>query len=273
MAPCSTRAERDLPLGGFPSSLTDWNQTQPDGTYVVTRGHWRSDASCFDPCIETCAVDNCTAHVCERGCEESAFAQAFDGGRLDGNTTAQAFGCFWNATHEEGRPLCGLFCECHHYCVQACTRELPLLNTSAQMISHLASCSANCSVHCEEVHDERCANITALRIAALRPKYVNKTEVCLTSIYPTCALHCLGVESLNVTRNNSLFPASMLPLELRELNVTAGFDPNADEGYECQIVPCVDNEPCNSTALKVGFSLVTYSPTSSPCRLTFGGAC
>lgn len=260
-------------MSGFPSSLTDWNQTQPDGTYVVTRGHWRSDASCFDPCIETCAVDNCTAHVCERGCEESAFAQAFDGGRLDGNTTAQAFGCFWNATHEEGRPLCGLFCECHHYCVQACTRELPLLNTSAQMISHLASCSANCSVHCEEVHDERCANITALRIAALRPKYVNKTEVCLTSIYPTCALHCLGVESLNVTRNNSLFPASMLPLELRELNVTAGFDPNADEGYECQIVPCVDNEPCNSTALKVGFSLVTYSPTSSPCRLTFGGAC
>ena len=36
------------------------------------------------------------------------------------------------------------------------------------------------------------------------------------------------------------------------LNITAGFDPEAEEGYRCVIEPCVDGQPCNSTAIQIG---------------------
>lgn len=103
---------------------------------------------------------------------------------------------------------------------------------------------------------QRCYNISAAIAAARAPKYVNKTAVCLASIFPTCSLHCLGVSIHNTTVNNSLFPASFLPSELLALNVTAGFDPYASEGYECAIESCVDGQPCNSTELQIGERVV-----------------
>ena len=60
--------------------------------------------------------------------EEEFFS---DDSEVDGgNATAQAFGCFWNATHEEGRPLCGQYCSCQERCVEEhCTDTLHTLNT------------------------------------------------------------------------------------------------------------------------------------------------
>ena len=59
-----------------------------------------------------------------------------------------------------------------------------------------------------------------------------------------------------MTVNRTLFPPSFLPAPLLELNVTAGFDPLADEGYACAIEPCVENMPCNYTAIQIGEEIV-----------------
>ena len=67
---------------GFPLSLTDWNQTDEDGVHFITPGHWRGDPGCFETCVDTCAVGNCSL-ACVDGCSE-----AVEGG----NETAQAYG-------------------------------------------------------------------------------------------------------------------------------------------------------------------------------------
>ena len=127
----------------FPLSLYGWNVSE-DGEYVTRPGHWRSPQGCFQPCMHTCAVTNCTSD-CRNGCAEDV---------VNGNETAQAFGCFWNATHEEGRGLCDSFCQCHDRCASGCVASLDSLNTSLQMLSYLPSCTANCSDTCEAEHDE-----------------------------------------------------------------------------------------------------------------------
>ena len=230
---------------GFPSSLTDWNVSN-----VVTPGHWRAKPGCFEPCMVECAVTNVSSG-CERECA----------GSREDNSTAIAFGCFWNSTADEGRPLCGQFCDCHSECATRCVHELGMLNTSTEMLLHLPFCLGNCSSACQDAHHERCYNISLMLAAARRPKYVNRTAVCLTRIWPTCALHCLGASVRNTTVNNSLFLPSKLPAELLELNVTAGFDPNAAEGYECTIEPCDVGMECNQTALQIGERKV-YDPVS-----------
>lgn len=231
---------------GYPLSLDDWNQTQADGTFLVTPGHWRGEPTCFPACFETCALTNCTAD-CIDGCGDSVEG---------GNETAQAFGCFWNATIDEGRPLCGLFCTCNSHCNARCLQDLPMFNTSVQMLEYLPTCFGNCSLDCQDEHTERCYNISAMIAAANRPRYVNRTAVCLANIWPTCTFHCSGISVRNTTVNTTLFPASFLPSPLLRLNVTAGFDPDADEGYNCVIEPCIANMPCNYTAIQIGEELV-----------------
>ena len=154
---------------------------------------------------------------------------------------------------EEGRPLCHQFCGCGTGCAGRCVDEIVSLNTSTAMLSRLPECLGNCSVDCQATHYERCSNISALLAAARRPKYVNKTAVCLANIWPTCSLHCLGIPVRNVTVNSSLFHPSKMPQELLALNVTAGFDPDADEGYQCRIEPCDEGMThCNQTSLQIG---------------------
>ena len=94
-------------------------------------------------------------------------------------------------------------------------------------------------------------------LAASRiPPYVNQTQVCLNSIFPTCSLHCLGISIRNVTNTSgALFVPSKLPRELLSLNLSAGlghlrgvrgppegytFGEEAYEGYACRIDPCDD---------------------------------
>lgn len=237
----------------YPQSLTDWNVSNERGGHSVTRGHWRSSPECFDPCMRACAVSNCS-----RGCDASCDGTGWPDYN---NATAQAFGCFWNSTYEEGRPLCQQFCGCHKQCASGCVAALTTMNTSTEMMARFPVCVANCSVACEVEHYERCANNSAVLAAARRPRYVNETAVCLNSIWPTCALHCLGVSVRNATVNNSLFSAHKLPVELLALNATAGFDPEANEGYRCKLEYCdmtasggvtPSGLPCNQSSLQTG---------------------
>ena len=234
----------------YPASLTNWVVSNGQGGSMVTPGHWRSPPGCFQPCMATCAVTNCT-DSCGAGCAPGPEPE-YD------NSTALDFGCEWNSTVDEGRPLCYQFCGCYEQCASRCVAELPTMNTSTLMLERFPVCIDNCSSACEDEHHARCVNISAMLAASRIPPTVNQTQVCLNSIFPTCSLHCLGISIRNVTNTSgALFVPSKLPRELLSLNLSAGlghlrgvrappegytFGEEAYEGYACRIDPAMASD-------------------------------
>ena len=53
---------------GFPRSLANWNTTDELGNVAIISGHWQALPTCFNPCMRTCAISNCSAG-CQGACD------------------------------------------------------------------------------------------------------------------------------------------------------------------------------------------------------------
>jgi hypothetical protein len=151
------------------------------------------------------------------------------------NETAEAFACKDGATAEEGEPYCIATCQCHEDCSLSCVERTLKLATSAEHYEFFPDCMANCTRRCTMDHQELCKNVTLAVLAASIPPWVNETETCNAHIYTTCDFHCLPDKPTNLTANMTLFPAKMVPVELRSLDIRVR---NGLDGYHCNIERC-----------------------------------